>query len=339
MSNKINSMIAASERMAALKSEINTVEESMLSTRQNKNTAHAKRYDARISIESFRSRHGQRDLSTQAQNELDAMTHRLKEASEAFEQADSLHQELSSRLSALNGELNELEGCEHGITLDDVMSVQEDIQKAQDDVDEIQTLINDYNITIQAGVESRQTLNSLYQKRDDLRAELAVGNASKADLTALDNKIDTEKKKADDIDAKAKEAQYTAQGLQRKLTPAIERLNELQSASRKVVVQFLQGKMETIIAEYSLQAKPLIETFKQLHVFNQLMVNEFKCPSVTGPLHMQMCIPAFSMKELNGVTYSTQGAVFSFRQGMDSGEFIGIEVDAVEQIRKLELLN
>jgi len=339
MNDNINTMMVTSERMASLKSAINNTEESLLFAKADRDTAHAERYDARISIESFRSSHGQRDLSTQVQNELDALTTRHKEASEAFEQSDSLYQDLSSKLTTLNSELNELIGCDHGITLDDVITVQSDIKKAQDSADEIQTLINKHNKTIQDGVESRHTLNGLYQKRDDLRAELALGNASKSDLAALDKEIETEKKKADDVDAKAKEAQYTAQGLQRKLIPAIEKVNELQSISRAVVIQFLQGKMERLIAEYSLAAQPLIEAFKQVHELSQLMVNEFKHPPVTGPLHMQMCIPSFHLGDITGVVNQHSTALFSFRQGMDAGEFIGVEVDDIKQMRELGLLN
>jgi len=339
MSNNVNTMMATSDRMASLKSEINRVEESLISTKAGRDAAYAERYDAKISIKSLKSSHGQRDLSSQAQNDLDALTRRHEDASEALKQADSLHQELSSKLTALTSEFNKLADCTHNITLDDVMAVQSDIQKAQNEVDEIQALISKHNTAIQAGVESRQTLNELYQKRDDLRAELALGNASKADLTALDKEISAEKEKADSTDTKAKEAQYTVQGLQRKLIPALGKVDELQSTSRAVVVQFFQGKLGRLVAEYSQQAQPLIETFKQVHALNQFMVDKFKRPTVAGASHMQMCIPAFSMKAVNGVVSPAADVVFSFRQGMDRGEFVGIEIDGVKQIQELGFLN
>lgn len=232
-----------------------------------------------------------------------------KELSHDLEQARADFKEAHTKAETLEKELTELvtlelPACNVDICAEDVLEHLRQIEQAQKEVKNLQTVIEVLNRSIaEATAAIPQPINRPH-KRQDLMADIVLGNATEADLTALDDEIAKEQKAFQDatkISApKVQEAQTALPGLGRKLATAQAALQALETKTNEVSYRFFVGEAERAGAQFVNHALRMKELYTRLMGLDLILKgHDGEGIVVHGP--KRLYIPVFRLPQFEGL--------------------------------------
>lgn len=236
--------------------------------------------------------------------------------------------ETSARKKQLDSELSvlqeELRGYTYTANVEEVMEHLSKIDGAAQVVASLKNTISEQEAVVAAN--SNLTVGTLYQTREDLFAESALGKDVAADIQSLEAEI-AEKEAAVAKGAKIKEdAERTIVGLKRKLVDAERALEHLQKEKNAVLCHFLISQAEQAGSDYLKAAEELRETYSRLMGLDELIqsLGQGRASFALGAY--QLNIPSFQMKVFGAVDKVFSG------QGFDTGEAKREEIARLKEI-------
>lgn len=183
------------------------------------------------------------------------------------------HKDLTVEIAHL--ERTELPACQGDTGLDAVLDHQHRLGAARDQVAELEAAIEGRREAEETAIAAMPSLGELEARREALLAEIAVGNATEADLDALDGEIAREREAAEEAreeaDRRAQDARQAVAGLERKLAVAREELVELEERTPEVLTQFLTTEAEQVCKAYLKAAGQVRDHMFQLYALSELL--------------------------------------------------------------------
>ncbi|WP_022946972.1 hypothetical protein [Methylohalobius crimeensis] len=213
----------------------------------------------------------------------DLQREKLARLRQAAEKADQEAQAAREDFQALTAELNELErnalpNCNAGAAIEEALAYQARVAEIQGQIEGLEKLIEEQRQIVENSQAEVPALDGLYQKREDLLADLAIGQASKADMETLEAEISEAEKNRDKAiqrakrgEVKANQARQTIAGLERKIEPLRQELAEIEDKGPEVLRQLVRGEAEVLGKEYAELATALKNHFVRLVGLSMLL--------------------------------------------------------------------
>jgi hypothetical protein len=193
--------------------------------------------------------------------------------------------------------------------LERVLQHQNEIKAAEQTITTLEGAIATQRQAIQEVNSFTTNLPQLLQSREDLLADIAVGNSSKEALVPLNAQIESEQKVMDKHTANAAklvpEAKATIAGLERKLEAARAELADLKGETRDHVHAFLMTEAERIGKEYSDAAMIVADRHRTLFAFDNLL-RAYGASRGLRPVHgHELALPLFNLDAHRGLDNPT----------------------------------
>jgi len=253
----------------------------------------------------------------------DGSQHVFEQLAEKARDAENRHREAVNAVNQCHEEIRALDAAllESGVaaTYEDLVAYQEKTAAAKQAVENIQALISG-NIAVR---DSSPPAPDFTREREDLLAEIALGNAHPSDLEALDKRIADAmaeaKKTAQRLKPGIDDAKHSINGLGRKLEEAQAEYEELKGKRKDFILAYLESEAEKSGVEYIRLASDLMERYKRLLAIDSMRVyldaNSHKSGSMQD-IH----IPTFSSHAFSGKGLKNQFAtLYSGKQFTYSG--------------------
>lgn len=255
----------------------------------------------------------------------------LKEDAEkkvsAHKRADDRFNSLKENLAGLKAEL---ESIEFSAKIEDVVKYQNQITDAEQLISDLNQAIAKERENVDVGNTSSQALEELNREKEDLLAELALGNEiDKGRLKDIEKRIEEETAKAEELRRVASQSESIISGLKRKVAVAEESLNELKSTQQTVYLYFLFSLAEKAGNEYATLAHGLTAKARRIIAIGK-MIEKHPDTKGSSPIYTGhnegFKVPAFNLKS----TESTEKVDKWILSGVSQSGISG-EMEAVRQ--------
>ncbi|MGE4579378.1 MAG: hypothetical protein AB7F21_07545 [Desulfuromonadales bacterium] len=147
--------------------------------------------------------------------------------------------------------------------------------------------------------EAEKVVADLVRRKQDLAADLALGESSQADVAAVDQELKAAKSIASELAA----AVSSAEGFERKLEDAKRELHQADEAVKYATDAYLLAEAEEIGEEYAEAAQTLARCFGRLSALALLHEPRRVSggPIGVGPITKDFCIPVFQLESLQSL--------------------------------------
>lgn len=192
----------------------------------------------------------------------------LKKQEEALEKATKDIADADKRLAVV----------ERSATEDTVITHGKAVSDATQRVEHLNELIAKYEGTLEGTSRGLVDLSPLYQRREDILADVAAGTTAGDDLAAVEAQIaDGEKQwetQLSDKETKAADAASSIAGLRRKLAVAEQELERLNQLTPMIMDQFLMLEAEKAASDYQKQARQAVAKLVRLAALELLIIEQ-----------------------------------------------------------------
>lgn len=230
------------------------------------------------------------------------LTDKLFQARAEHAQNEDYQKQLDKEIEQLK--FIELPACVVAVCAGDVMEHQQRVTQAALVVNNIQAAIDAQNQSI---AEAKATIplgTNRQQERHSLLADLALGNATDADLKKLDSVIAKEQLVVAEAMKQSapliENVKATVSGLERKLAAAQEELQNLELKSKEVAHRYYMGEAEKIAIQYVNAAMHLKELHLRLLGLD-LIINKHDGSGIKCHGAKQIQIPMFKLPQFEGL--------------------------------------
>lgn len=193
--------------------------------------------------------------------------------------------------------------------LERVLQHQNEIKAAEQTITVLEGAIATQRQAIQEVNSFTTNLPQLLQQREDLLADIAVGDSSKEALAPLNAQIESEQKAMDKHTATAAkvvpEAKATIAGLERKLEATRSELADLKGETRDHVNIFLMVEAERIGKEYADAAMIVADKHRTLFAFNNLLRAYGASCGLMPVYSHELMLPLFNLEAHKGLDNPT----------------------------------
>ncbi len=190
------------------------------------------------------------------------------------------------------------------VDLNAVLEHQIQIETTQKTIAALSSAIGVQDAAIAKAQASIPQLADRASQRENLMAEITLGEAKEGDLHVLDEQIAKDKKafdKANDSVAPLVDKARTIRaGLERKLNEAKETASRLESHSQEIRRLFLIQEAEKAAAVYIANAEALKLNYRHLRAL-EILINSQGGKSIKGMSSDKLYIPVFSLQQFNGL--------------------------------------
>lgn len=274
-------------------------------------------------------------------NELERLQKAADDAAAIAVVAEDQYKQLQEESRQLSAELKELEFT---LQIADVLAYQKKLKEAEQKVADIQALINHQQCIVDEAAANAQTATTLLKElegqREDMLADIALGEGSKSNLIELDKHI---AKVRETVEAEAQSpknarsqtgaAIQSMAGLNRRISEADEELRALKAKRKEVISRFLMGKAEQVAGEYVSDALLLTEKFSQLAALSSLVRSFDNSTQLMSNDFESFCIPVFNLRTFKGLGYiHEQGQMAAAKSAVSRP---GIEAAVKEQKKRI----
>lgn len=248
-------------------------------------------------------------------DEIENLEEDAAKAEKLVIEAERKQQDLRERISELEVELGKID-----ITANQADLVE--IQKKKAVVEELmekikKTIDLEEQKLVLVAIDESHPLHALRAKREELLAEIALGNTEKRkDLGALQEQLDGEEKSYSDLVEAATDTRHGVNGLKAKLAELERELSSLEKYHAELFVAFLRMEVGDVAKEYSSSASKAFDAFVKIAaleaIANRYGVNLRAIPT-GGPTFK---IPALNLpgcQPVEGPKY--HGCLFSYIAG------------------------
>lgn len=305
--SKMNESIKRKEEIASRIEQINS-EKSSLLRKQN---------SLQVTIRNLQNQLGVIPSADKRDNELhQSLSDELQQARDDFAQARANDKVLDEELIRL--QTTELPSLTFALCTKGLLEHRHRIEQATMEVKKLQAVIEAQHQAISVADATIISPIDRQDSRQDIMADIALGNATASDLKALDDKIADERKaiqeaqkKAAPLLEKAQLARSALPGLERKLSVAQAQLQAIESKSKEVEHRFFLGEAENVAVQFVNHALHLKELYIRLAGLNSIISglggNEIM------HWHKKLHIPVFLLPQFDGMEnpQAGQGAFFS----------------------------
>lgn len=227
----------------------------------------------------FRVRLAEQKLGTASPEQRASFEAALRAAQKEFAGADLAYRENQETVESIRAELTaaqeELTQLKSGCGVEEALAFQHSLAEAEQRVPELKALVAEQERIIAEAQASVPSATELLERREDILAGIATGDATEAELKAVDKELENLNARIADASAKASEVMATAgprlAGLQRMLKDAEQRLGKLKEQKPEVTRQFLKTQAALVYGDYLKLAHQLGEKFVQLMSLNALI--------------------------------------------------------------------
>ncbi len=158
--------------------------------------------------------------------------------------------------------------------LDDILDVRKEAAAVKEKIRKLEALRREQAEVISIANAAIPAQSDFRQKREDILAGIAMGNASEGDLKALDEQVKKKNREIEEAKAKAhgviESAKQTIAGLERAAAEIRSELEPLQTKEAELQRWFLQAERERAEESYVQAAKTLVSAYKRLLAFDQI---------------------------------------------------------------------
>lgn len=242
----------------------------------------------------------------------------------------------------------ELTGQIHDIrkklaTSKEVAEAATNLKEAEQRLSAIEQTIITNDAAIEKLQEQSPDLSELFRKREDLLAEIELGNAEEKNLVALDKEIDDKRraaiKKWERTDQELDKIDQTVEGLKRKVD--IERQNiarltkELEECSLQAVLGIALDKAEL----YTKRATETVQLYREITTLSEIVQKHGWGNSFNGflgkPFERDVLVPALHAPPFCGEYSSYTWKLFDLKH-MEFAQqrAIGIRVAEIDELKK-----
>lgn len=247
------------------------------------------------------------------------------ELSNDLEQARVDLKEANTKAEALEKErvalvTIELPACNVDICAEDVMEHLRQIDQVKMEVQNLQTVIEAQRQSIAEAAAAIPQPIDRQHKRQNLMADIALGNATEADLKTLDDEIAKEQKAIQEATKKAapkvEKAQAALAGLGRKLAAVQAELQALETKSSEVSHRFFVSEAEKVGAQFVNHALRMKELYTRLVGLDSIIKgHDGEGIMVHGP--RKLYIPVFRLPQFEGLENPRSSAIGTFFHAED----------------------
>lgn len=186
------------------------------------------------------------------------------------------------------------------------------ITQAENEIEAVRNAIEAQHRIIQEAEEAKVHPVNRAIRRQDLMADITLGNATEADMKELDEEIAKEQKaiqeaqkKSEPLMKQAQAALNTLPGLERKLSYALEKLESIQSITNEVEQRFYLGEAENLAAEFIDHATQIKALYMRLAGVNNIITslggNDFMANNHAKIMLGGLLIPIFKLPQFKGM--------------------------------------
>jgi DNA repair exonuclease SbcCD ATPase subunit len=295
--------------------------------------------DARTRLNSFVHQNGgsEAQVPEGRKGDLRTLQERQKDAVHALNAARAEEQRLKDELAELQ---QSLAGFDYLCTEAEVLEHQQALAAAELKAAGLRAGIAHQEQIIREAEGNVPSMDGLSQRREDLLADIATGDATAEALKTLDAQIEKRTKEVDQAAAKVKkatgQARQTIAGLTRKLAEAEAEVTKIKAeVLPAALVGYLKARAETAAEEYMQAASALFEKLQQLVGIGTLLKKFPEGNDVFLSVNWsQFRIPGFALKGCEGSI--SDRAISCFGSGGANLEEAG-RVEA-EKIRALGII-
>ncbi len=209
-----------------------------------------------------------KNMAAEYKEEINNLLSEQKELQKNMAHATSQIEEIDKKLSVLN----------QGASVDEILLHQATVLENADKITQLIELISDQEKIIEDAREGLIDLSPLLQKKEDLLADIAQGEATREDLEPIEANIANQEKLLSQQKTERKnlssEASQVISGLKRKLESLEMERERLNILTPKIMDQFLMGEAETVAKEYQAHAKQAISSLTRLIALERLTVEQ-----------------------------------------------------------------
>lgn len=185
----------------------------------------------------------------------------------------------------------------------EVLEHKKQIDSAKFEIARIQSAILERQECIAEASASIPVMPDRKQERSGVMADIALGNATRDDLAAVDGKIANEaaltKTATEQVAQVISDNQATLDGLLKKLEIAQSKLVEIDSRTTKVAERYFMGIADIASAQYLSHASAMKELYLKLHGLG-ISINKYGGIRTINSGHALM-IPKFNLSVFDGI--------------------------------------
>ena len=193
--------------------------------------------------------------------------------------------------------------------LKEVLKYQESVRRATQNVLSLEEAIANQSRILAECEECKTHLPALVEERENLMAEIAIGNGNKADVAKLDKAILTEKTRLEHHEVSSAtpifDAKSALAGLRRKLETAKQELKELEDSQPETLHRYLMSEAERLGREYVQAARMVIDKHRRLVVIEQLMTARNRAHVIQAGRGACLTFPLFRLQACEGLENSS----------------------------------
>lgn len=259
----------------------------------------------------------------------------LQKAEQLLKESNELNEALSKERSDLM-EI-ELPACKVDICAEDVLEHLRQVDRSKNEVQNLQAAIEAQNHVVSEALATIPKPICREHKRQNLMAEIVLGNATEGDLKTLDEEILNEQKAIQGATNKVApiidKAQAALSGLGRKLQAAQDELLRLESRTSEVKNRFFVGEAEKVGAQFANHALHLKELYIRLVGLDEI-IKKYDVNGIMAPTARRLFIPTFRLPQFEGLEspHYSDGTLFN-----PDDEFVGEQIDQAVKNEKLRL--
>jgi chromosome segregation ATPase len=278
----------------------------------------------------FKKQSGLRTAISDLQNRLDRipsddqLNSKLRQSlNDELQQARHDFSQASANEKALDDEFTHLKKIELpsltvALYAEGLLEHRRRIEQATMELKNVQAVIEAQHQAISAADATIISPIDRQNSRQDIMADIALGNATASDLRALDDEIADERKaiqeaqkKAAPLLEKAQLARSVLPGLERKLSAAQAQLHAIESKSSEVEHRFFLGEAENVAVQFVNHALRLKELYIRLAGLDSIITSLGGDGIMHG--HKKLHIPVFQLPQFEGLENPDigQGTFFS----------------------------
>jgi len=187
----------------------------------------------------------------------------------------ALEAERANLLAAREAAEKELAELKKGCGIDEALSFQQSLAEAGQRIPELKALVEEQERLIQQAKGSIPSAERLQERREDLLAGLSTGDATEAQLKAVDKELEALNAQIADASAKTSEIIATAQarlgGLRRMLKEAEQELEKLTLQKPDVARLVLKSQAALVYSDYLKLGEQLGQKFVEMMSLNALI--------------------------------------------------------------------
>lgn len=211
--------------------------------------------------------------------ERPALQREIQEAQDEYRRAEAalaqMEAEKAAQQAARKTAEAELADLKKGCGIDHALAFQQELAEAEKRVPEVKALVDEQERVIREAKATIPSAEQILERREDILAGLSTGDATEAQLKAVDQELETLNSHIADASAKSSEIIATAEarlaGLRRMLKDAEQQLEKLTLQKPEVARLFLKTQAALVYSDYLNLGEQLGEKFVKLMSLNALI--------------------------------------------------------------------